>query len=224
MKSILIIEDDFALNNALAHKLRLAGYKVDSAFNAAQSFSYLKNQSYALLILDINLPDGSGFELYPDLKANSNASIIFLTANDLEADMLKGFDLGADDYITKPFSPSVLERKITVLFKRMKEKYHESIFSDGYLHINFSACAATVEKVEIQFTPLEFQVLEYFIMNKKHILRREQLLNHLWDSEGNFVGETSLNAVISRIRKKIETPNHRYIKTIYGTGYMWIGE
>ena len=112
MHRILIIEDDFSLNNTLAYNLRTAGYTVDSAYNAKEDFEYLKQYHYILLILDINLPDGNGFELYSELKEKSNASIIFLTANDLENDIVKGFDLGADDYISKPFSPVVLQKKI----------------------------------------------------------------------------------------------------------------
>lgn len=111
MHRILIIEDDFSLNNTLAYNLRTAGYTVDSAYNAKEAFKYLKQYHYILLILDINLPDGNGFELYSELKEKSNASIIFLTANDLENDIVKGFDLGADDYITKPFHLSSYKRK-----------------------------------------------------------------------------------------------------------------
>ena len=126
MHRILIIEDDFSLNNTLAYNLRTAGYTVDSAYNAKEAFKYLKQYHYILLILDINLPDGNGFELYSELKEKSNASIIFLTANDLENDIVKGFDLGADDYITKPFSPVVLQKKIAVLTKYITEKQKET--------------------------------------------------------------------------------------------------
>lgn len=224
MHRILIIEDDFSLNNTLAYNLRAAEYVVDSAYNAKEAFSYLKIYQYTLLILDINLPDGDGFDLYDDLKKKSNANIIFLTANDLEKDMIKGFDLGADDYITKPFSPIVLQRKVSALTKHLVEKKRESVYEDGFLYVNFSKAEATLNGLPIDLSPLEYRILQYFIQNKKHILKREQLLEHLWDSSENFVGDTSLNAAISRIRKKIEIGNHHYIKTIYGTGYMWIGE
>jgi DNA-binding response OmpR family regulator len=174
--------------------------------------------------LDINLPDGNGFELYSELKEKSTASIIFLTANDLENDIVKGFDLGADDYITKPFSPVVLQKKIAVLTKYITEKQKETIYEDGNLCINFSQMTATLDKVPLELSPLEYRILQYFIVNKKHILKRDQLLEHLWDFSENFVGDTSLNTAISRLRKKIEASGHRYIKTIYGTGYMWIGD
>ena len=186
MHRILIIEDDFSLNNTLAYNLRTAGYTVDSAYNAKEAFKYLKQYHYILLILDINLPDGNGFELYSELKEKSNASIIFLTANDLEQ--------------------------------------KETIYEDGNLCINFSQMTATLDKVPLELSPLEYRILQYFIVNKKHILKRDQLLEHLWDFSENFVGDTSLNTAISRLRKKIEASGHRYIKTIYGTGYMWIGD
>lgn len=224
MHRILIIEDDFSLNNTLAYNLRTAGYTVDSAYNAKEAFEYLKQYHYILLILDINLPDGNRFELYSELKEKSTASIIFLTANDLENDIVKGFDLGADDYITKPFSPVVLQKKIAVLTKYITEKQKETVYEDGNLCINFSQMTATLDKVPLELSPLEYRILQYFIVNKKHILKRDQLLEHLWDFSENFVGDTSLNTAISRLRKKIEASGHRYIKTIYGTGYMWIGD
>ncbi len=114
MHRILLIEDDFSLNNALAYNLRSADYTVDCSYNSKEAFEFLKLYHYILLILDINLPDGNGFELYSQLKEKSGASIIFLTANDLESDIIKGFNLGADDYITKPFSPIILLKKIEV--------------------------------------------------------------------------------------------------------------
>lgn len=112
MHRILLIEDDFSLNNALAYNLRSADYTVDCSYNSKEAFEFLKLYHYILLILDINLPDGNGFELYSQLKEKSGASIIFLTANDLESDIIKGFNLGADDYITKPFSPIILLKKL----------------------------------------------------------------------------------------------------------------
>jgi DNA-binding response OmpR family regulator len=132
--------------------------------------------------------------------------------------------LGADDYITKPFSLVVLQKKIAVLTKYITEKQKENIYEDGTLYINFSQMAATLNKVPLELSPLEYRILQYFILNKNHILKRDQLLEYLWDTAGNFVGDTSLNTAISRLRKKIEVNNHHYIKTIYGTGYMWIGD
>lgn len=224
MQRILIIEDDFSLNRTLAYSLQSSNYLVDSAYTLKEAIEYLKNNTYLLLILDVNLPDGSGFKDLYKLKEYSDASIIYLTANDLEKDIIQGYDLGADDYITKPFSLPILQKKISALTKRLKEKQVETIFDDGVLHINFSTLKTYVNNIEIDISPLEYRILDYLITNKGHILKRNQLLTHLWDCNENFVEDASLNTAISRLRKKIEKNGHRYIKTIYGTGYMWIGD
>ena len=224
MQRILIIEDDFSLNRTLAYSLQSSNYLVDSAYTLKEAIEYLKNTTYLLLILDVNLPDGSGFKDLYKLKEYSDASIIYLTANDLEKDIIQGYDLGADDYITKPFSLPILQKKIFALTKRLKEKQVETIFDDGVLYINFSTLKTYVNNIEIDISPLEYRILDYLITNKGHILKRNQLLTHLWDCNENFVEDASLNTAISRLRKKIEKNGHRYIKTIYGTGYMWIGD
>lgn len=224
MQRILIIEDDFSLNRTLAYSLQSSNYLVDSAYTLKEAIEYLKNTTYLLLILDVNLPDGSGFKDLYKLKEYSDASIIYLTANDLEKDIIQGYDLGADDYITKPFSLPILQKKIFALTKRLKEKQVETIFDDGVLYINFSTLKTYVNNIEIDISPLEYRILDYLIANKGHILKRNQLLTHLWDCNENFVEDASLNTAISRLRKKIEKNGHRYIKTIYGTGYMWIGD
>lgn len=137
MQRILIIEDDFSLNRTLAYSLQSSNYLVDSAYTLKEAIEYLKNNTYLLLILDVNLPDGSGFKDLYKLKEYSDASIIYLTANDLEKDIIQGYDLGADDYITKPFSLPILQKKISALTKRLKEKQVETIFDDGVLYISF---------------------------------------------------------------------------------------
>lgn len=224
MQRILIIEDDFSLNRTLAYSLQSSNYLVDSAYTLKEAIEYLKNSSYLLLILDVNLPDGNGFKDLYKLKEYSDASIIYLTANDLERDIIQGYDLGADDYITKPFSLPILQKKISALTKRLKEKQEETVFNDGVLYINFSTLKTYVNNIEIDISPLEYRILDYLITNKGHILKRSQLLTHLWDCNENFVEDASLNTAISRLRKKIEKEGHHYIKTIYGTGYMWIGD
>lgn len=224
MLSILLIEDDFELSKSIVYNLESVNYKITTAFTGVEAFSLLNKKIYDLIILDVNLPDCNGFEIYEDLQKLSKASIIFLTANDLESDIIKGYDLGADDYITKPFSPKVLQRKINALFNRLPAKNNDNIFKDHFLYIDFSSGEAKVNNRSITLTPLEFRLLKYLIINKNHILKRDQILNKLWDSEENYLGESSLNAVISRIRSKIEDEENKYIKTIYGTGYMWIGD
>ena len=166
MHRILLIEDDFSLNNALAYNLRSADYTVDCSYNSKEAFEFLKLYHYILLILDINLPDGNGFELYSQLKEKSGASIIFLTANDLESDIIKGFNLGADDYITKPFSPIILLKKIEVLTRYIVDKQQESIYEDGFLLINFSQMTALINEDVLDLSPLEYRILQYLFLIK----------------------------------------------------------
>ena len=217
MKKILVAEDDKLLSKTLCYNLTLAGYETDAAR------ALYKDQEYDLFVLDINLPDGSGFDLCRDIKSrHENAAVIFLTANDMERDMLKGFELGADDYITKPFPISILQRKIAALFKRMPGQTGGE-YNDGNLYINFSSMTASLAGSSVMLTPLEYRMLNVLVKNPRIVLTRQVLLEKLWDTDGNFVDEHALTSNISRIRGKIETGGYKYIKTVYGMGYMWVG-
>lgn len=223
MKKILVIEDDNLLNKTLSYSLESNGYSVSSAFTALSAEQLFMANEYHLYILDINLPDGNGFDLCKIIKERyENAAIIFLTANDMESDMIKGFEFGADDYVTKPFPISVFQKKVAALFSRIT-KQDRDIFDDGNLHIDFSEMTATLAGEPISLTPTEHRTLKVLVKNAKIVLTRQVLLEKLWDIDGNFVDEHTLTSTISRIRGKIETSNHQYIKTVYGMGYMWIG-
>ncbi len=224
MRKILVIEDDNLLNKTLSYSLETAGYKVASAYTAASAEQLFMTDEYHLFILDVNLPDGNGFDLCKKIRGqSSNAAIIFLTANDMESDMIKGFELGADDYVTKPFPISVFQRKVASLFGRITKQNGNEIFDDGNLRIDFSEMSATVAGEPINLTPTEYRTLKIFAKNPKNVLTRQVLLEKLWDIDGNFVDEHTLTSTISRIRGKLETLNRQYIKTVYGMGYMWIG-
>lgn len=222
MDSILIVEDDITLNNTLTDNLTRDGFVVSCGYTLHESTQKIKTEKLDLVILDINLPDGSGFDLCDMIRTESIA-ILFLTANDLETDMIKGYNLGADDYVTKPFSYSILKHKIIAILNRLTRKSQDDTYSDGHLKVDFTALTASVDSTIIDFTPLEFQLLSYMIKNSGHILTRQQILAKLWDSRGDFVDESSLNSIVSRIRKKIDTSSQRYIRTVYGTGYIWTG-
>ena len=224
VKKILVIEDDTLLNKTLSYSLESSGYNVTSAFTAAEARKLFMTNEYHMYVLDINLPDGNGFDLCREIKERSqNAAVIFLTANDMESDMIKGFELGADDYVTKPFPVSVFQKKVAALFSRITKQISNDIFDDGSLHIDFSEMSASVEGKPISLTPTEHRTLKILAKNPKIVLTRQVLLEKLWDIDGNFVDEHTLTSTISRIRAKIETSNHNYIKTVYGMGYMWIG-
>ena len=177
-----------------------------------------------MIVLDVNLPDGNGFDFCREMKErNSDTAVIFLTANDMESDMLKGYELGADDYVTKPFPMSVFQKKVSVLLARIKKQSGGDCYNDGNLYVNFSEMVATLNEKAISFTPLEYRLLKVLTKNPQIVLTRQVLLEKLWDIDGNFVDEHALTSAISRIRGKIEQPDKSYIKTVYGMGYMWIG-
>lgn len=221
---ILVVEDDRLLNETLCYNLTGAGYTVDAALTKQSAINHIEKQDYELIVLDVNLPDGNGFDICQKVKEHSpNTAVIFLTANDLECDMLKGYDLGADDYVTKPFPISVFQKKISVLVNHIIKQADRDCYDDGILFINFSEMSATFQGEALVFTPLEYRLLEVFTKSPKIVLTRQVLLEKLWDIDGNFVDEHALTAAVSRVRNKIETGGQQYIKTVYGMGYMWVG-
>lgn len=221
---ILVVEDDRLLNNTLCYNLSAAGYEVDAALTKSVAGRFCRKQEYDLIVLDINLPDGNGFDFCRDIKeSRPDTAVIFLTANDMESDMLKGYELGADDYVTKPFPISVFQKKVAALLSRMKKLAGGDCYNDGNLLIDFAEMTATRDGESISFTPMEYRLLKILIKNPRTVLTRQILLEKLWDIDGIFVDEHALTSTISRIRSKIEKPDHAYIKTVYGMGYMWIG-
>lgn len=221
---ILVVEDDRLLNTALCYNLSAAGYGVDAALNRETAVSLCKKRAYALVVLDVNLPDGNGFELCREIKGWwPDTAVIFLTANDMEKDMLRGFELGADDYVTKPFPIRVFQKKVAALMARMTKHRDADSYNDGRLSINFEEMTASLEGNAVAFTPLEYRLLKILTKNPRIVLTRQVLLEKLWDIDGHFVEEHALTSAISRIRGKIELPDVSYIKTVYGMGYMWMG-
>ena len=225
MKTILIVEDDMILNKTLAYKLTSDGYEVTSAYKYHDTVNYLKEKEFDVALLDINLPDGNGLDLCQEIRGRGQHTyMIFLTANDRESDMLKGYEAGGADYITKPFSVAVLCKKIAAVFDNMELRTpRHDVFDDGFLRIDFSEQTASLSGNLLEFTPKEYRTLYLFVKNPRIILTKRQLLEKLWDIDGDFVDEHTLATIISRIRKKIETDKRRYIKTAYGMGYRWIG-
>ncbi|WP_312355370.1 response regulator transcription factor [Aminipila sp.] len=221
---ILVVEDDPLLNNTLCYNLTAAGYSVDAAMTKSIAKQLSIKQDYDLIVLDINLPDGDGFDFCNEIKeSRPDTAVIFLTARDMESDQLRGFELGADDYVTKPFPMSVFQKKVAALLARLSRQYGGDCYDDGNLFVNFSEMVATLSGEVISFTPMEYRLLKVLIKNTQIVLTRQVLLEKLWDIDGNFVDEHALTSAISRVRNKIETDNFQYIKTVYGMGYMWVG-
>ena len=193
--------------------------------NARTAAAKLAGSEYDLVLLDINLPDGSGYDLCKLIKPkHPDTVVIFLTANDQESDQIRGYEVGAVDYITKPFSIGALQRKISAMFAMLD--HHQpakDIYDDGKLFLDFSEQAASLNGKPLTLSPMEFKMLNLFRKNPKQVLTRGQLLEKLWDVDENYVDEHTLTTTVSRIRSKIEADGGRYIKTIYGMGYQWIG-
>ena len=225
MRKILIVEDDTLLNRTLGYNLASDGYEITAAYNHKDAVFHLKETEFDVALLDINLPDGSGLDLCEEIRGRGQHTyIIFITANDKESDMLKGYEAGGADYITKPFSIAVLCRKLSAVFTNMERRNpRHDLYDDGILKIDFSEQTALLSGESLDLTPKEYRTLFLFVKNPRMILTKRQLLERLWDIDGDFVDEHTLTTIISRIRKKIETDEHKYIKTAYGMGYQWTG-
>ncbi len=225
MKRILIVEDDALLNKTLAYNLISDGWDVTSALNARTAKNLLTERSYDLALLDINLPDGNGYDLCGLIKPeHPDTVVIFLTANDQESDQIQGYEAGAVDYITKPFSIGALQRKIRAMFAMLEHhRPAKDLYDDGRLFLDFSEQSATLNGKPLTLSSMEYKMLYLFCKNPRQVLTRQRLLERLWDVDEKFVDEHTLTTSISRIRGKIEAEGDTYIKTIYGIGYQWTG-
>ena len=225
MKRILLVEDDALLNKTLAYNLRSGGWEITPALNARTAAALLAGTEYDLVLLDINLPDGNGYDLCKLVKPeHPDTVVIFLTANDQERDQLRGYEAGAVDYITKPFSIEALQRKIRAMFAMLEHhKPAKDLYDDGRLFLDFSEQAAALNGKPLTLSPMEYKMLYLFCKNPRQVLTRQKLLERLWDVDEKFVDEHTLTTSISRIRGKIEAEGDTYIKTIYGIGYQWTG-
>ena len=165
------------------------------------------------------MPDGVGFHFCKWIKARNNVSILFLSARDLEEDILNGYEIGADDYVTKPFSMKILLKKISIILSREVKK--TNIYDDGFLKIDFELGVVQIEEKSCPITPTEYRILKKLIDNKGQLLTYSVLLDSLWEEGIEFMDKHTLAVNINRLRKKIETDKHSYISNIYGMGYIW---
>ena len=184
----------------------------------------LKLHKADLMILDLGLPDGDGITFCKEIRSGSTMPIIMLTARDLETDQVSGLLAGADDYVIKPFSLSVLRARAEALLRRT-ETSADSVIQDGVYRLNTNLCKFYREKEEIAISTTEYRLLSYLMANSGQVLSKEQILSALWDNDGNFVDENTVSVNVSRLRSKIEVdPKHpKVIKTIHGIGYVWSG-
>ena len=226
MERILVVEDDLALSTGLCFELDAAGYVTQAAYNCRKAEYLVEQEKFSLAILDVNLPDGSGFEICRFIKSrHPELPVLFLTANDLEEDMLSGYDLGAEDYITKPFRMPILLKKVEVALRRStslpEQKTEEACYRDDHLEIDFGALAAVRGGEKLPITPNEYKLLRVLIANTGNVVTRRMLLEKLWDCDGNFIDDHTLTVTMNRLRAKIEDETHVYIRTVRGMGYIW---
>lgn len=224
MERILVVEDDIALSAGLCFELDSSGYLTVAAHSCEKAQRLLETDDFRLVVLDVNLPDGSGFELCRRIKEEKpRLPVIFLTAKDLEEDVLTGFDMGADDYITKPFHLQILLRRVEVALRRgqtVQQMTGES-YDDGFLRLDFNALTAQRAGEKLSITPNEYKILKILTANAGNLVTRQLLLEKLWDCDGNFIDDHTLTVNMTRLRGKIEDEEHTYIKTIRGMGYIW---
>lgn len=224
---ILVIEDDLALSAGLCFELDNSGYITVAAYNCRKAEQLIGEDLFDLVLLDVNLPDGDGFDLCRMIKqVCPKLPVIFLTANDLEQNVLDGFDLGAEDYVTKPFHMQILLRRVEAVLRRAGQSSAGTSagrWSDGFLTLDFAALTAVRGKEKLSITPNEYKLLRVLTENAGKILTRQILLEKLWDSEGNFIDDHTLTVTMNRLRSKIEEKDHSYIQTVRGMGYIWKG-
>ena len=220
MNKILIVEDDKILNRGVTFALKKEGYDVMCAYSKEEGRGIILNNKIDFLLLDINLPDGSGLDLCKEIRDTGDFKIVFFTANDTEEDMLKGFENGADDYISKPFSIEVLKRKVNAMLRNKQRD--ESIFEYKDLKIDFDKMAVYKNNLDISLSVTEYRLLELLVKNKGKVITKEIILDKIGDSRGSFVYENTLAVTIRRLRKKIEddAKNCKYIITVFGIGYI----
>lgn len=222
MQRILIVEDDVIICGGIKVYLENKGYSADCAYSADQSRKAMVNK-YDLVIIDINLPDGSGLDLCSEIRQNKNIPVVFLTANDTEENMIEGFKRGCDDYISKPFSVEVLNQRIKAVLRRSQTSEKNELFSYKDLSVDFGKMQVMINGNPIKLSATEYKLLELLIKNKGQVLTRNVILEKIWDCDENYVDENTLNVHIRRLRQKIEADakNPQYITTVFGIGYTF---
>lgn len=224
MNRILLLEDDLSLIRGLSFALKKQGFEIEIARTIKEAEECWRKGRYNLLILDVSLPDGCGFDLCKMVRKESEVPIIFLTASDEEMNIIMGLDIGGDDYITKPFKLGVLISRVNALLRRTKsnEKNDTELVSNG-IKINLLQAQVYKNGEQIDLTTGEYKLLCLFIQNPNIVLTKEQILQRLWDCDANYIDSSTLTVYIRRLRMKVENnPSEpEIILTVRGMGYKW---
>ncbi|HDR4540009.1 MULTISPECIES: response regulator transcription factor [Bacillus cereus group] len=212
---ILVVEDDQEIQELIKQFLMTQQYKVIVASDGLEGMKQFNKQSFDLILLDVMMPNLNGFEVAKMIRSQSNIPIIMLTALEEEQDQMKGFDLGIDDYITKPFSFHVLMRRVEAVLRRSNNQSTDNHFVFRELHVDGDAYKVYVNKIEVPLTTKEFEILQLLLQNEKKVLTRENIVEKIWGYE--YAGDTRMiDTHMKNIRKKLDIP---YIKTVKGIGY-----
>lgn len=217
MKYILLLEDDENLNRGISLKLRKEGYYVFSACTVSEAKEIFEKENIDLVISDITLPDGSGLDFGKVVREKSNAVLIYLTAMDQEIDIVNGYDTGADDYITKPFSVNILTSKVNAFMRRIGNK-EEGVYISGDIEILVNDMQVKKAGELITLSKTELQLLIFLFDNAGHILSKENILEKIWGLDGQFVDDNTVTVNISRLKNKLGTDS---IENVRGLGYLW---
>ncbi|NDO19361.1 response regulator transcription factor [Lachnospiraceae bacterium MD329] len=210
---ILIVEDDKALNNGIA--LSFNNDETVQTYSISEAENQFNNE-IDLIILDINLPDGNGIDFCRKIRQTSRVPIIFLTANDMETDIVTGLESGADDYITKPFSLAVLRARVNAVLRRNESD--ESVFKESGFDFNFDTMTFFNNGMPVELSKTEQKLLKLFVNNRGRTLSRDMLIDRIWTDGAEFVEGNALSVAVRRLREKLtDSP----IKTVYGIGYIW---
>ena len=215
MNTILLVEDSESIIMGLKYSLEQEGFKVITTKTIKEAKEY---NEYDLILLDITLPDGNGFDFFKEVKKKEDVPVIFLTALDEEINIVKGLDLGAEDYIVKPFRVKELISRIKVALRRYNKMSSSTINING-IELDAENMEAKKDGKVIELTSLEFKILLLLFTNKNKLVTRDMILNKIWDLAGNFVNDNTLTVYIKRIREKIGDSEGKIIKTIRGVGY-----
>ena len=223
MKSILLVEDNETIIMGLKYSLEQEKFYVETAKNVVTAKSKINKEKFDLYLLDIALPDGEGYEVCKYIKEKGDYPVIFLTAKDEETDIVQGLDMGADDYVVKPFRTKELISRINSVLRRYdKETTIENQIKCKDIIMDNNTAKVYKNGQEIVLTTLEYKILLLLLNNKNLLVTREQILDKIWDMAGNFVNDNTLTVYIKRIREKLDDKEGKIIQTVRGIGYRMV--